>query len=266
MTIPDLSASGILTAITIAFALIGFIKGTFKLILTFITLGAAATVGYLTFNATSDLIHQKWPDIPESTPLIVAAVAALATFLILRIILKFILNPFNTDSKKGSGIFGFLVGTALALGGLWLGINQLIYQGSKQEIQYWLAQDETNPPTKLPIISTIKQTFARSTVGEKIADVYPIHDPVDHTLAKLAAMRLTSTPNFTKLATTPTIAKTILNPEVLAYFIDPAVTAAVETNDAQALLDYPSLSTLIQDKALKSDISQIDIEQTLDLR
>jgi len=263
----NLTASGILTAITMAFAIFGFVKGIFKLVLTFITLAAAAAAGYFTYTTATDFIKEEFTALPESAPLIAAGTAALITFIILRSILKFLLNPFEgKDSKKGSGLTGLIIGTALSLGGLWFAINQLIYQGSKQEIHYWLAQDDEDPPTSLPLISTIKQTFAHSLVGEKIAAIYPIHDPVDHTLAKLAAMRLTSTDNFTKIALTPAIAETVLDPEVLAYFIDPAVTDHIDNNDAQALLDYPSLSTLIDDKQLKSDIAQIDIEHTLDLR
>lgn len=265
----NLTASGILTAIAVAFALLGFIKGTLKLVLTFITLGSGAAVVYFTFLGSTEIVKEQFPSTPEWIPLFVALVAGLCTFLLVRTVLRFLLNPFenfSSDEKKGSGAFGMIVGTVLAFGSLWYGMNQLIDVGSRQEIEFWLAQDDENPPKDLPLVSKIKQAFAHSTVGKHIADFHPIHDPVDHTLAKIAAMRVTSTENFTKLATTPAIQQTILKEKVIAFFIDPEVVKAVDENDVKALLSYPELSHLISDPELKSAIAEIDIEQTLNLR
>ncbi|SHK26483.1 hypothetical protein SAMN02745181_3526 [Rubritalea squalenifaciens DSM 18772] len=265
----NLTASSLLTAIAVAFALLGFIKGTLKLVLTFITLGSGAATTYFTFLGTTDISKNQFPSLPEWVPLFISLVAGLCTFLLVRTVLRFLLNPFDNlsaNEKKGSGAFGMILGTVLALGSLWFGMNQLIEVGSKQEIEYWLAQDSENPPTDLPLVSKIKQAFAHSTVGKHIADFHPIHDPVDHTLVKIAAMRITSTENYTKLATTPTLKETLLQEKVTVFMMNQEVVKAIDENDLKSLLSYPELSNLISDPELKSAIAEIDIEQTLNLR
>ncbi|GAA5495233.1 hypothetical protein Rhal01_01408 [Rubritalea halochordaticola] len=267
--ISNITASGILTAIAVAFALLGFIKGTLKLLLTFITLGSGAAATYFTFLGATDFARKQLPSTPEWIPLFLSLVAGLCCFLLVRTILRFLLNPFDnfsSNEKQRSGAFGMILGAVLAFGSLWFGMNQLIEVGSKQEIEYWLAQDSENPPTDLPLVSKIKQAFAHSTVGKHIADFHPIHDPVDHTLVKIASMRITSTENFTRLATTPAIKETILQEKVTLFMMNQEVVQAIENDDIKTLLSYPELSNLINDSQLKADIAEIDIEQTLNLR
>lgn len=265
----NLTASGILAAIAITFALIGLLKGTVRLIFTAATLSASGFAAYLVFTHGSDWLHQSWQNAPDWMPIAAAATTWLIAFLTLRSTLRFVLNPFEKsdgEKQRGSGLPGLLLGITISLVLLWVGMNQLIFQGSKQEIDFWLAQDDKNPPTELPLISQLKQTFARSSVGKHIADFHPINDPVDHTLVKIAVMRVTDTKSFAKLTTTPAIAESILNVDILAFFITPSVVKDINDNNSTALLAYPQLSKLITDKALRDSISEIDIEHSLNLR
>lgn len=269
MDFSNLTASGILTAIAITFAFIGLLKGTVRLIFTAATLSVSGFAAYLVFNHGSDWLHHSWPGAPDWIPLTAAITTWLIAFLTLRSTLRFVLNPFEKsdgEKQRGSGLPGFLLGTAISLVLLWVGMNQLIFQGSKQEIDFWLAQDDKNPPTELPLVSQLKQTFAHSSVGNYIATFFPIHDPVDHTLVKIAVMRVADTKSFAKLATNPAIAKTVLDVDVLAFFITPSVVDNINDNDSTALLAYPQLSKLITDTELRDAIAEIDIEHTLDLR
>lgn len=271
MNFSELGATGIITIVIVAFAVLGFVKGILKLVYSLLCLVGTFTAAWLGHTWGFQRVLEKWPSAPENTQIFCAVVAALLAFMILRAFAKFLSNPFpsgkDQDGKKsGVGLVGLLVGVTLSFAACWFGIQQLIHQGSKAEIDYWLAQAQEKAPEKLPYMSQLKQTFTQSSLGKRIAQVFPLNDPVDQTLAKLTVMRITSTGHFQKLAEHPTIQQTLLDPKVLHFMMNKDVVASIESGDTDAILANPEFQDLITDPELKDAIAEIDIEQALELR
>lgn len=271
MNFGELGATGLITIVIVAFAVLGFVKGILKLVYSLVCLVGTFTAAWLGHSWGFSKVLEKWPSAPENMQIFCAVVAALLAFIVLRSFAKFLSNPFPTrtgaDGKKsGVGLVGLLVGVVLSFSACWFGIQQLINQGSRAEIGYWIAQAQEKAPNKLPYLSQLKQTFTQSSLGKLIAQVFPLNDPVDQTLAKLAVMRVTSSDQFLELAQHPVIKETLLDPKVLLFMMNQDVVASIDAGDTEAILAHPEFQNLITDPALKRAIAEIDIEQALKLR
>lgn len=271
MNFGELGATGIITIVIVAFAILGFVKGILKLVYSLICLVGTFTAAWLGHSWGFSKVLEKWPNAPENMQIFCAVVAALLAFMVLSAFSRFLSNPFPTKKddkgkRSGVGLTGLLVGVALSFSACWFGIQQLINQGSRAEINYWLAQAQETAPNKLPYLSQLKQAFTNSALGKRIAQVFPLNDPVDQTLAKLTVMRITSTEKFHQLAQHPVIKETLLDPKVLHFMMNKDVVASIDAGDTEAILEHPEFHDLISDPALKHAIAEIDIEQALKLR
>lgn len=270
MDIGEWSASAIICILVVSLASMGLVKGMLRLFLSLVCLFGTVAAAYAGYFWGEVMLTNYWPDAPHHGKWLCSATASLAVFFILRSFSQFIANPVSSKSQTAAKTrchpLGLLAGIAIAAVGLWFGMNQLIISGSRAEVDYWLAQDNSSPPHDLPLISKVKQSFTQSYFGKKIANVAPLHDPVDHTVVKLAAMRLTATKEFAQLATTPTIARTLLNPDVLLFFMNDQVVENIQHDRSRSLLASPSLANLITDDKLHAAIAEIDIEHELKLR
>ena len=174
MSFPDLGATGIIAAVILALAIIGFLKGLIRTVLALICLGIAGYAALWGNEHASDLTA-PWLQHPGPwMPKLIAIATGLVVFFICRYLLHFLVDPFNrskTGKKIGFGIPAALLSLCAGLTILWLGFSGIRYGGSLAELRHTRqlvlnqGKEDTADYTP-PIILQAKRALDASSAGK----------------------------------------------------------------------------------------------------
>ena len=257
--------NGSIIAILAVFAFLGFIKGAVKMVFLVCMLGGAAFAAYWGCENGLAYIQQHWQGVPEISGNVIGGVCGVVTFYILYKIFDFITNPFEENaliSKFGFGIPAAVLSTAVAAGIVWFGVNQLRDRGTQDEMKYWISQNSDKPLSKYPTLAKLQHKFEESSIGQKISNVYRMHDNNQHNLAKLVVIASTSREKIESLYQDPHVRKLMNNPKVMNCILNsPEVKQSILENDPKAILSNPELHELLKDPIILADLSAVTSSQ-----
>ncbi len=263
MNLHDLGATGIISAIVLALAVIGFIKGLIRTVLALVCLGIAGYAALWGHQHASDLTV-PWADTPGPwLPKLTAIATGLTVFFICRHLLKFLVDPFN-NSKTGARIGFGLPAAALSLCSglliLWLACAGIRYAGSLAEIRHIqhiaLGNKEPlagSPSNSLPILLEAKHALDASSAGRWHSGTDPFHVPgkvrlcqlltlYHHSRSRAAMLRdarlnpLLNHPDFLKLAYHSGITELSTTGSPKALFSSPALREATSSHSLITLV------------------------------
>ena len=262
MNIQDIGITGVITLITLAFAIIGFLKGLIRTALAMVCLALAGYAALWGYEHSSELTG-SWFDEPNPwIPKIGAGVSGLVVFILCRKLLKFISNPFDDSDKKEKG-FGFgmpaaLICLAIGLLILWGGLTGTRYIGSFAELRHtrYLAQDaddKTAARDAKPWLLDIKQTLDTSTLGKWQRSTDPFYTPGHLTLCQLLVM-YNHTPTRVQMLTFPEIHKVLNNPLFIELAFDDEMKAIVESGKPRELFKHQGILQALEENQLRKDV------------
>ena len=174
MSLTDLEATGIITALVLALAVIGFLKGLIRTVLSIVCLGVAGYAALWGNDHASDLTEQ-WMENPGTwIPKIVATLTGLAVFVICRYLLLFLVDPFNqskTGKKIGFGLPAAALTLCAGLTILWLGFTGIRYGGTIAELKHTRCQvlsigDDHGAFHTTPMLLNAKLIIDASSAGQ----------------------------------------------------------------------------------------------------
>jgi hypothetical protein len=93
---PQWSLAIIVLGIAAACAAFALLRGAFRLVISTAMLAVSLWVAYWVWMETPGWWDRVWQNPPTWVPFVLPAIAGLASFILLRKILKTILNPFGT--------------------------------------------------------------------------------------------------------------------------------------------------------------------------
>lgn len=193
MSFPDLGATGIIAAVIVALAVIGFLKGLVRTVLALVCLGIAGYAALWGHEHASDLTS-PWMENPGAwVPKVIGVLTGLAVFFICRYLLKFLVNPFNesrTGKKIGFGLPAAALSLCAGFAIIWLGFTGIRYGGSLAELRHTrhlvLNQgDEDSADYPTPLLVRAKHALDASSAGQWQLRTDPFDDPVRLKLCKL---------------------------------------------------------------------------------
>ncbi len=174
MSLPDLGATGIIAAVILALAVIGFLKGLIRTVLAMICLGIAGYAALWGNEHASDLTA-PWMENPGPwMPKIIGVATGLVVFFICRYLLHFLIDPFDrskTGKKIGFGLPAAALSLCAGLAILWLGFTGIRYGGSLSELRHTrhliLNQGkEDSADYSTPLLLRAKQALDASSAGQ----------------------------------------------------------------------------------------------------
>lgn len=174
MSLTDLEAAGIITALVLALAVIGFIKGLVRTVLSIVCLGVAGYAALWGNDHASDLTS-RWIETPGTwIPKIIATLTGLAVFVICRYLLLFLVDPFNqskTGKKIGFGLPAAALSLCAGLTILWLGFTGIRYGGTLAELKHTRCQvlcirDDHSTFHTTPMLLNAKLIIDASSAGQ----------------------------------------------------------------------------------------------------
>lgn len=174
MSLTDLEAAGIITALVLALAVIGFIKGLIRTVLSIVCLGVAGYAALWGNDHASDLTS-RWIETPGTwIPKIIATLTGLAVFVICRYLLLFLVDPFNqskTGKKIGFGLPAAALSLCAGLTILWLGFTGIRYGGTLAELKHTRCQvlsirDDQSTFHTTPMLLNAKLIIDASSAGQ----------------------------------------------------------------------------------------------------
>lgn len=195
MTFQDLGATGIITIVILAFAVIGFLKGFIRTVLAMVCLGIAGYTALWGNEHASDLtgpwINHPGPWLPK----IIAVITGVTVFFICRYALNFLVDPFNrskTGARIGFGLPAAALSLCSGLAILWLSFTGIRYGGSLAELRYThhqILKDKTHSDQAsdyaIPLLLQAKQSLDASSVGKWHQLTDPFYAPGKVTLCKI---------------------------------------------------------------------------------
>lgn len=266
LNLNELGTSGIITAVIASLTLLGFLKGSVKLVFLLFTIAGSVYAAYWGSEEALTYLQRSWPAAPGALGSVFAVICGLVSFYFLSKIFSFFTNPFensNLISRIAFGVPAALVSLLAATGLVWLSLNLLKDKGAEGEIKYWISQDNENAATRLknyPTLANLKQRFESSIMGKKMANIYKLHDREKYNLAKLLVISSTSGEKITKLAENERVKKVLRNPEVRKLMNDTTVRKLIAENNVQGLLMNPDLNIALTEKKLMDDLISISAE------
>ncbi len=267
LNLNELGTSGMITVVIALLTLLGFLKGTVKLVFLLFTIAGAGYAAYWGSEEGLTYLQKSWPAAPGQLGSVFAVICGLIAFYFLSKIFSFFTNPFensNLISRIAFGVPAALVSLLAASILVWLGLNLLKDKGAEGEIKYLISQDNTNADTRLknyPTLASLKQRFESSTMGKKMANLYKLHDSEKHNLAKLLVIANTSLVKIKELSNDERIMKIMRNPRVRKLMNDTTIRKQISDNNVQGLLDNPDLKDALKEKQLMDDLISISSEQ-----
>lgn len=261
----ELGTSGLITILVLGFAAIAFVKGAVKLVFMLFTLAGAGLAFY--WGQTRGLAYVKkyWASAPDGCETVIAIIAAVVVFWLLRKVLSFLVNPFEQNNficKFAFGIPAVALSIVMSLGLIWLGINKLRDRGAQDEIAFLLSQNDDAPMHEYSTIAQLKQAFESSALGKRVGNIYELHDSEKYDLAKLAIIANTSHHKTETLMQNYYIGRLMSNVAFRQLiFHDPEFKHAIDTNDAKAVLNNPAFLKMLDDPRIQEDLKNLTPEQ-----
>lgn len=112
---PQWSLAIIVLGIAAACAAFALLRGAFRLVISTAMLAVSLWVAYWVWMETPGWWDRVWQNPPTWVPFVLPAIAGLASFILLRKIVKTILNPFGTIGGKPESPMGKLFSLVLSL-------------------------------------------------------------------------------------------------------------------------------------------------------
>ena len=193
MNFPDLGATGIIAAVIVALATIGFLKGLIRTVLALVCLGIAGYAALWGNEHANDLTAPWMANPGPWMPKAIAIVTGLIVFSICRYLLNFLIDPFDrskTGKKIGFGLPAAALSLCAGLVILWLGFTGIRYGGTLAELRHTrhLVLNQGKADTAdytAPLLLRAKQALDASSAGKWQRDTDPFYSPERLTLCKL---------------------------------------------------------------------------------
>ena len=264
MDFSQLGTNGTLTAIVLAFAIIGFLKGLVRVFFMILTLlGTAASV-YFTFHHGVDTLRPHWPQIPDSATSLLCVCSGMGAFLILFQFFRFLVSPFEKSrllTRIGFGLPAsfccLLLGTLL----LWFGLGQFRQRAHLAELDYLLARrhDITSEPNWIAQLHTV---INQSTIGRLFKKLDPFHNQAKLNLTKLV-ISASNQEDYETLESNEQTSQILREPEIWQLLTSEKVHELIQNEALQELVDHPELDRILHNHSIRSQLEALHIEDQL---
>lgn len=267
LNLNEIGTTGVIIAIIAVLTLLGFIKGTVRLVFLLFTMAGSGYAAYLGSDETLNFLRRSWPAAPQELGSVFAVICGVVAFYFLSKIFSFFTNPFENSSLLSRIAFGIpaaLVSLIAASILVWISLNFLKDKGAESEIKYWITQDDENKDARLkkyPTLANLKHSFETSIMGKKIANLYELHDREKHNLAKLLVIAQTSADKIKELSEDERVKRVLKNSNVRKLMNNSTVRKQIADNNVQDLLSNPNLTRALNEKQLMNDLSSISSEK-----
>jgi hypothetical protein len=267
MNFQDLGATGIITIVVLAFAIIGFLKGLIRTVLAMVCLGIAGYTALWGNEHASDFtgpwINNPGPWLPK----IIAIITGLAVFFICRYILNFLVDPFNrstTGKRIGFGLPAAALSLCAGLAILWLSLTGIRYGGSLAELRYTQhqvlkdkAESGGASAYAAPLLLKAKYSLDASSVGKWHQHTDPFYKPGRVTLCKILVIYHNS-PLRSQLLENPALNSLLNNPSFLklAYLDD--ITKQASSGNPRALFSADPVSDTLSKPEFMELLQKVD--------
>ncbi len=190
----NIGANEIIAIVMVVFTILGFLKKMVNLFFTVISLGAGALAGIWGYN-NGFSIAKNFTETPAPwMPKVVAAVAFIGAFVLIRKILKFITGQSREGTQTNSlgfGIPGSLMGLILG-GGISYGLlSGVRYGGTLSELDHLkeYVNGKIESTEDMPMLAQVKNWIDQSKIGQWHQKIDFFNDPAETQLAKLAIIK-----------------------------------------------------------------------------
>ncbi|MFK7909573.1 MAG: CvpA family protein [Akkermansiaceae bacterium] len=263
MSFPDIGATGIIAAVIIALAVIGFLKGLMRTVLALVCLGIAGYAALWGNEHASDLTS-PWIENPGPwMPKVIGIATGLVIFFICRYILHFLVNPFNqskTGKKIGFGLPAAALSLCAGLAILWLGFTGIRYGGSLAELRHIRElinqRDDETMDYSLPILLRAKNALDASSPGNWQQRIDPFNDPERLKLCKLLILYHHS-PTRQQMLNEQNLNTLLNRTSFLELAYEESVSALAQSGSPRDLFHSPPVNTFLLSEAHRETIIQL---------
>jgi len=260
MDIYDFGAAGAVCFVLLLFAVIGFFKGFFRILLGISCLIAASYAGYWAHGNALELVDLPASKSPTWLPWFVSFAFGLIIYGVSQYLCSFIIDPFNTSKtgrRLGFGMPAALITVCSGIVTIWLLLSAIRFGGSIAELdQFQLSIDGNHAESSeqvsikqlsIPMLIKVKNIVDTSTYGAWHLKKDPFYTSGKITLCKILIL-YHHAPSRTKMLKTPELKALLNHSTFLKIAHQQEVKQATTSQQVNKLYSSQSVGAALSDK------------------